>query len=74
MHDHTIEMECSLAVEFRFHVDRGLTSEDDDTITDLRATITGPKGETLQCPRWLADLLLDDRTDYLYDAVREAAA
>ena len=69
----TETLECSVEVEFGFGVDRGWRNVPDE-IVDLKATIIGPRGERLECPMWLTDLLLGDRLDELYEAVSEADA
>ncbi len=68
MSGYSTPLERCVEVEFHFTVDRGWTADDGDVITDLRATITGPKGERLDCPAWLADMLLDGDADLLLDA------
>ena len=70
---YTETLECSVQVDFVFGIDRGWRNEPDE-IVDLGAVITGPRGETLECPSWLVDYLLGDRLHLLYDAVSEADA
>jgi hypothetical protein len=56
--------EGSVMVEFTYDVDPGYPGDRIDppepaSVENLRATIIGPKGQRVECPQWLAEMLAE---------------